>query len=563
MSHNASNSSFTQNVNLYEYESRDDEPKYVIDFSILFIVGPLFFVFCIFLLCWDYFHGARVVPNCLYFIFDWGNAPRQQSNKKDTRTSHVEIFTPESEVSTNYYTPNRPDSTHSPSKAPKIVERVQNPRQSHLQQQTRGFYTASPSLPPMLEHQTFSYSMMSQQSNTPSNRLASSQPQTQPQHLHRILQKQGSVPHKTAEMKYRDPGSNSTERKTLRRAPSAPPSSHDQSLQCNNVVLSKLSIERRPPPMWDRSYSRQQTAPDDPENDETDDLSEKSMVLKVKSQDMKRRMSTLFPEEDLRRFSLMPSDKSRISLRLMKKTQSCNVILKNRLSHFCPPESRDPQRHSLSPKLQMISEHPTMSKSVTCDVLKSKLGDFCPQEAPTTAAPSSVPTRTPSNRGELSRSAEALTDIEINTESCEGLTRMSTHPQPAAAFNVDMSPQVSKLESELQEIEDQIQKARRRKSFTKEELQAKLQEFVPRSSVNKTILVEQGSSSSLELPSENIDISDLKESKSDIVRSKSSIGNESQPSISRTHSLYNTKCHPVASTHQRSNTWQLKATLYE
>lgn len=271
------------------------------------------------------------------------------------------------------------------------------------------------------------------------------------------------------------------------------------------------------------------------------------MMLKVKSQDMKRRMSTLFPEEDLRRFSLMPSDKSRISLRLMEKTQSCNVILKNRLSHFCPPESRDPQRHSLPPKLQTISEHPTMSKSVTCDVLKSKLGDFCPQEAPTTVAPSSVPTRTPSN-----------------TESCEGLnTRMSTHPQPAAAFNVQMSQVQSKLESELQEIEEQIQKARRRKSFTKEELQAKLQEFVPRSSINKSILVEQGSSSSLELPSENIDISDLKESKSDIVRSKSSIGNESQPSISRTHSLYSTKCHPVASTHQRSNTLQIKATLYE
>jgi len=527
--HNASNSSLTQNVNLHPYTPPDDEPKYVVDFSILFIVGPLFFVFCIFLLCWDYFHGARVVPNCLYFIFDWGNAPRQQSNGKDTRTSHVEIFTlPESEDRTNYYascskspTPNRPGSTHShsPSKAPKIVERVQNPRQSHLQQQTKGLFTASPSLPPMLEHQTFSYSTMSQQSKTPSNRLASSQPQTQPQHVHRIVQKQGSVPHKTAQMKYRDPGSNSTDRKTLRRASSAVPSSHD------NVVLSKLSIERRPPPMWDRSYSRQQTTSDDPENDETDDLSEKSMMLKVKSQDMKRRMSTLFPEKDLRRFSLMPSDKSRTSLKLMKKTQSCNVILKNRLSHFCPPEYRDPQRHSLPPKLQ------TMSKSVTCDVLKSKLGDFCPQEAPTTVAPSSVPTRTPSN-----------------TESCEGLsTRMSTHPQPAAAFNVHMSQVQSKLESELKEIEEQIQKARRRKSFTKEELQAKLQEFVPHASNKSKYLVEQGSSSSLELPSENIDIIDLKESKSDIVRSRSSIANESQPSIS----------------HQRSNTWQLKATLYE
>ena len=94
-----------------------------------------------------------------------------------------------------------------------------------------------------------------------------------------------------------------------------------------------------------------------------------------------------------------------------------------------------------------------------------------------------------------------------DTESCEGLsTRMSTHPQPAAVFNVQMSQVQSKLESELKEIEEQIQKARRRKSFTKEELQAKLQEFVPHASNKSKFLVEQGSSSSLELPSENIGI---------------------------------------------------------
>ena len=87
---------------------------------------------------------------------------------------------------------------------------------------------------------------------------------------------------------------------------------------------------------------------------------------------------------------------------------------------------------------------------------------------------------------------------------------MSTHPQPAAVFNVQMSQVQSNLESELKKIEEQIQKARRRKSFTKEELQAKLQEFVPHASNKSKLLVEQGSSSSLELPSENIGIQKAK-----------------------------------------------------
>ena len=84
---------------------------------------------------------------------------------------------------------------------------------------------------------------------------------------------------------------------------------------------------------------------------------------------------------------------------------------------------------------------------------------------------------------------------------------MSTHPQPAAsAFNKQKSQVRSNLESELKEIEERIQKARgQRRSFTKEELTAKLQEFVPHPSNRPEILlVEHVRSSSIELPSENI-----------------------------------------------------------
>jgi len=553
---NGSNSSLTQNIDLRIYDTENEKPNYLTDplFGVFFIIIPLFFLFCVFILWWDSFYGTKLVPNCIYFILDWGNDSRCVAKGKGMKcTSHEEMCTcQDSEAEVSIYdtsfskspTPNRSRFTHSksPAKRKKIVERVQNPRRSHLLQQTKGISSQSPSLPPMLEHETFSYSMKSQLSKTPSY-----QPQTQPQHpqhVNRIAQKQGLVPHRTAQMKYRDPGSSSSQRRSLRRTSS----NVSDSTKQNNVVLSKLSIERRPPPIWDKSYSRRRTSSDDQENDASDDLSERSLMLKAMSHDMKRRMSTLFPEEDLRRFSLIPADNSekmRTSLKLMQKTQSTpNVLLKRRLSHFCPPESRESHRHSLPPDLPAIPENPKkMAKSFTCDVLKSKLGDFIPQETPTTATPSSVPTRTPSN-----------------PESREGLsTRMSTHPQPAAsAFNKQKSQVQSNLESELKEIEERIQRARgQRRSFTKEELTAKLQEFVPHpsnrpeiqefvprpSNRSERLLVEHdGRSSSIELPSENIDISDLKQIKSDIVRSKSSDENDR-------HFLY----------HQRSNTWQTTA----
>lgn len=146
-----------------------------------------------------------------------------------------------------------------------------------------------------------------------------------------------------------------------------------------------------------------------------------------------------------------------------------------------------------------------MMKSSTCDlVLKSKLSNFTPDSeithTPSHADPSSVPTRTPSN-----------------TDSFEGLST-----QPAATVcmipnnrgTVDalrVTSVENMLKSELALVNEQIQRAKQRRTdFTKEELKAKLQEFVPSEVVD-------------DLPSQDLSLekSSSKSVKSEIVRSYS------------------------------------------
>jgi len=237
--------------------------------------------------------------------------------------------------------------------------------------------------------------------------------------------------------------------------------------------------------MWDKSYSKprqqQLTASESPGTDGSDILSEHSMMLKVQSLDLKRRMTTFFPDENLARYSSLPK---------------INV----------------------------------MSKSATCDVLlKSRLEDFIPDEVA-----SEVPTCTPSISNLSITSEEGTTTHHINSSAVS-----------ISTLQLELQKVENQLKSELKKVEEKIETVKNRKSFTKEELKAKLSEFIPEA-VAKDVALECRSEISDSMPSAP-SLEEILSVKSDCPRRRISQKKKNLPPVN----------------HRLSNTWQLRATLYE
>jgi len=383
----------SQNFTGWDEEIEETGTRLVVDFSIFFIVGPVFLMFCIFLLWWDFFYGARVVPKyCLYFT------NQRQSQPQSKATSHVEI-----------YTSSRMSLSGSP-KEDTIIHHVQtfkNLKVAHeMHNKATVVVSHSPSLPMLLDHKLDDY-----RGETSPGR--EQQPVT---------------------MNYRDPSLEKTvkpKKKTYARK------KHPRKkavMKNSDVQLSKLSAERRAMPMWEKKYSNSRPV----QNGSSSDASESTFLKARSDETLYKRLSEYFPPDAL----IFQRQSTTSSQKPMRKTQSCNVLLKRRLSEFIPAED-----------LTMDTSE-SMVKSVTCPVEKKlkSLEEYVPQHTPSLPHGSKDP-----------------------GETSEGHTTSAS----LQALQFDLSQIEEKLKNELRAVDLKIEKYKQRKSPTKQEMQANLEIFIP------------------------------------------------------------------------------------
>jgi len=487
---------------------QDPEAKLVVDFSIFLIVGPIFIVFCIFVLWWDFFHGARVVPNCLYFSNPWNSQTdaASQCGKQSVRRP-VELYSTrdgsQSDTRDGSQSDTRPNATNAAARDNNQVHPASVPQPPHVRTEISSQHHnhTDPCTKPIIQRQRssqMSSARVSYSSSLPnmlthrSSLMQCSNPTTPKVKRKCVTVKTGISRNRSNSnnsesgtgLRYRDPTYARVNKHGRQSASTVSPSTKLEVR--HNVVLSKLSIERRAPPMWDTSYSKpkqqqQTTVSESPGSDGSEILSEHSLMLKVRSLDLKRRMTTFFPDENLARYSSLP----KISV---------------------------------------------MSKSATCDVLlKSRLEDFIPDEVA-----SEIPTSTPSVSNRSAISEEGTTTHHINSSAVS-----------ISTLQLELQKVENQLKSELMKVEEKIETVKNRKSFTKEELKAKLSEFIPEA-VAKDDALECRSEISDSMPSAP-SLEEIRSVKSDCPRRRISQKKKDLPPVN----------------HQRSNTWQFKSTLYE
>lgn len=371
-----------QNFTGHEEEyAQITETRLVVDFSIFFIAGPLFLMFCIFLLWWDFFHGARVVSRyCLYF------SSLRQAPQRAKATSHVEI-----------YASSRMNVSGSPAEETIIqhVQTIKNLKVAHeYQNKATVVFSKSPSLPMLLDHNEY---------------RGESSPGREQQ---------------PATMDHRDPSiEKGKPKKTYARKKKQNP--RKTALMDSNFKLSKLSAERRAPPMWEQKYRNSK-------NNGGNSSDSEDFFLKARSEEIRfKRLSAYFPPNAhvFRRHSTLPLETE------MRKTQSCNVQLKRRLSEFIPPED--------------------MSKSMTSPGKKNSksLEEYVPQHTPSIQT---LGNKSPGEDSEGHHASPSLTTLQFDLQTIE-----------------------QKLKSELQAVDSKIEKYKQKKSPTKAEMQASLAIFIP------------------------------------------------------------------------------------